>query len=383
MSKEVLRAQAGSLMLLDEPTKTLNFAVALGKKSRQLKKNFSLKLGQGIAGWVAEKGTPLVVPDVNKDKRFYSEPDNTINFTTKSILAVPLRVQNKTIGVLEVLNPLDKDGFSLDDIPMFEAFACQVAVAIENARMHKKILEQQKVENELSIAAKIQEHILPHKKLKTETFYVAAEYKSAKKIGGDFFDIIDSEDHIIVVIGDVAGKGIPAALYMVRLVTELRSLANIHKDISVLANKLNNILLHRSTLGMFATAIILNIDKTYKNISIINAGHPDPLLIKGKSINIINTQKGLPLGIVEKSNYSITNTTLNPNTSLLLYTDGILEARSKKKKEFGTNKLKVSVRKLFTSEEKEPLKKLFSEIHDFSKGAQQHDDLTAVLVKAN
>lgn len=381
MSKEVLNSEAGSLMLLDGTTQTLKFTVALGEKGNKLEKSFSLKVGEGIAGWVAKTGNPIVVPDVRKDPRFTHKVDRFTGFTTRSILAVPLKAKDKIIGVLEAINPKDKSRFSEEDIPLFYAFACQVAVAIENARVHQKMLDQQKLERELSIASEIQTSILPEKRLKSNQVYITAEYKPAEKIGGDFFDIINLDSKIIITLGDVTGKGIPAALYMVRLITELRALVSKYKDISQLTSKLNNILVRRSPFGMFATTIIVEINKSSKEATLVNAGHPDPLWIRViDKISFLSLNKGLPLGIVEKVEYTPTKITLENGDSLFLYTDGIIEARNEKGKEFGITRLKKSIKEIAKTNRKDILKSLFSRITEFSKNAPQHDDLTAVQI---
>ena len=385
LSRDILGAEAGSLMLLDDSGKMLDFAVAIGSKGKQLEEGFSLKLGQGIAGWVAQKGHPVVVPDVNKDKRFFSKPDKKTGFETHSILAVPLKIKSRTIGVLEAVNSKKKPSFSVKDVPLFQAFASQVAIAVENARMHQKILRQQKLEQELAIASEIQGFILPPKEHRMAGIYVAAEYIPAQKIGGDFFDVISFDnDKIIVAIGDVSGKGIPAALYMMRVITFLRSLVGKETEITKIAFRLNNCLARRPSRGMFATAILIAIDNIRKTVSMVNAGHPVPVEVrKGKPRYLQESSLNLPIGVVPDTKYRKLIIDREKDLSFFLYTDGIIEARNNRGEEFGFGRLlkQFQGRDELREKRKDLLEKVFVRIRNFTRGVPQHDDLSAVFIK--
>jgi len=142
-ANRVVMAEASSLLLIDETDNTLYFHVALGDKGEEVKK-YTLKIGEGIAGWVAKYSKPVLVPDVQQDKRFFKDISKQINFKTKSILCVPLKLKDKTIGVLEVINKIgaDKigiDAFSVEDQHLLEAFSNLAAIAIENARTYQDV----------------------------------------------------------------------------------------------------------------------------------------------------------------------------------------------------------------------------------------------------
>lgn len=137
-ANSVVKAEASSLLLIDETNNSLYFHVALGDKGEEVKR-FTLKMGQGIAGWVAKYSKPLLVPDVQKDRRFYKDISKKINYKTKAILCVPLKLKNKTIGVLEVINKIGRDSFSLEDQNLLETFSNLAALAIVNARQYQDI----------------------------------------------------------------------------------------------------------------------------------------------------------------------------------------------------------------------------------------------------
>ncbi len=140
ISKDVMHAEASSLMLLDEKTNELVFKIALGEKGSEVKDKFRLKPGEGIAGWVLQHNEPAIVENVEKDPRHFRQVDAETGFKTRSLICVPLTAKEKTVGVIEAMNPVNKPSFDKSDLEIFAAFASQAAVAIENARLHKSLL---------------------------------------------------------------------------------------------------------------------------------------------------------------------------------------------------------------------------------------------------
>lgn len=147
LTTQVMKAEASSLMLVDEKTNELVFEFAYGEKKEEVK-SIRLTMGEGIAGWVAKEGNSLLVPDVTKDVRFNKTVDDKTGFKTKSIICVPLKVKEKIIGVIEVINKKDGNSFTPDDINLCNAFASQVAVAIDNARLYENITQLERVKTE-------------------------------------------------------------------------------------------------------------------------------------------------------------------------------------------------------------------------------------------
>ena len=145
-AQSVMDAEASSLFLINEHTGKLECEVALGEVGSVVKEKFELNAGEGIAGWCVKTAKPLIVPDTTRDPRFAKKMDEETGFKTRSILAVPLEVRHKIIGVAEVINPLAGREFSQEDLDLFSTFGRQVALAIENARLHRTSLEKQKIE---------------------------------------------------------------------------------------------------------------------------------------------------------------------------------------------------------------------------------------------
>ncbi len=226
-AQSVMRAEASSVMLINEKTNRLECEVALGQVGETVRKTIQLARGQGVAGWTWKHQKPLIVPDVEKDPRFYSAIDQKSGFRTKSILAVPLMAKERIIGVAEVINRTDGKQFTDDDLDLFSTFGRQVSLAIENARMHRMELEQERLRQQLESAKVIQQSFMPEilPGAKADRFRLAAKNLPAISVGGDFYDAIElDQNHLGLLIGDVSGKGVPAALYMARLMSDFRFL---------------------------------------------------------------------------------------------------------------------------------------------------------------
>lgn len=382
--KQVLNAESGSLMLIDERGDELLYRVALGEKGKRLKERFRLKMGQGIAGWVAANGQPLLVPDVSADPRFYRAPDKALDHRTRSILCVPLKgPEGRTLGVLEAINSKSPGGFTQDDMALFLAFASQAAVTIESARMHASLLERQRVEQELRIANRIQRDFLPPSFPKIRGVRVYARTLPAWETGGDFYDIVEMGPRRLgVAVGDVSGKGVPAALYMVKVLSEFRFRASGAESPDRVLGQLNDALLAHITSGMFVTLVYAVVDAAERTVAFCSAGHP-PMLRKrggGAGVELLEGPTGMPLGVERGTRYQLRTVPMEKGDLLLLYTDGIPEARDRKGREFGFQRL----RQVFGGPAMGPeaaVRRLMRRIEAFSRGVSQHDDLTALAIR--
>ena len=382
IAKEVMRAEASSLMLLNEEKNELVFKVALGEKGKEIKEKLRLKVGEGIAGWVAEHQEPAVVPDVEKDPRHYRKADAMTGFKTRSLICVPLKAREQTIGVIEAMNPVNKACFEEADIDIFTAFANQAAVAIENARLHRSMLEKQKIEQELSIARNIQQSFLPKRIPHLDRVSFGAINEPARSIGGDLYDIfLLSDTRIGVAIGDVAGKGIPAALFMVKGMSDFRFHVTGDTMCCQVLNKVNKTL-DDNTLGIFITMLYCVIDTKRMILEYTNAGHCQPILIKraDRSTTLLEGARNLPLGVMSDREYQYETVPLDPGDTIFLYTDGVVEARAPSGEEFGIQRLCEILEESDRYPESlvETVKKT---VDEFAHGMPQHDDFTAVALR--
>lgn len=387
-AQSVMNAEASSILLINEKTGMLECEVALGEVGAQVKEKIKLEVGQGIGGWVAQTGEPLIVPDVSADSRFYANTDKTTGFKTRSILAVPLKVKEKVIGVAEVLNPVDGRAFNNDDLDLFITFSRQVALALENAKMHRYLLEKQKLEQQLEAAEIIQQSFMPQRfpENKDGKFSLWAKNLSAKSIGGDFFDFINFGDQRLgVIIGDVSGKGIPAALYMARLVSDFRFYAISETEPAICLKTINRSLVSRSRRGMFVTVQYLQIFFDTGQVQLVNGGHL-PLIwyrARQKELQLISNSNGIPLGILKSAEFATEKIHLDHGDYLIMITDGVLEAKNKSGQQYSMQGLLKNLKSVCWENPQQIVDYIQTRILKFSVDMPQHDDLTIVALRWN
>lgn len=384
-AQSVMAAEASSVMLINEKTGMLEWEVALGEVGEEVKDKVQLRVGEGIAGWVAQTGQPLIVPDVSKDSRFFKKSDDVTGFKTRSILAAPLKVKNRIIGVAEVLNPLHGRLFTDDDLDLFSTFSRQVALAIENARMHRAMLEKQKLDQQLEAARTIQESFLPQR-CPTDgqgRFKIAARSIPATQIGGDFFDFVSyEEDAIGLVIGDVSGKGVPAALYMARLVSDFRIHSKNLSSPNAVLQTMNEILVERGRRGMFVTLQYALLDIASGKVSYASGGHL-PLLwlhANGMRGEYMTGGGGAPLGITRETRFIPRTLQLQPGDYLISFTDGIVEAKNSDGKQYAMEQLKRKLQRQWDSPQ-DLVDFVIQDVQNFTDGTHPHDDLTIIALR--
>ena len=378
-AKSLMKAEGCSILLHNKETNKLEFDLALCREESVadiLKSKVSLDMGQGIAGWVAEHQTPLLIKDAKTDSRFYADADQLTCFTTRSLIAVPLISRSGLIGVAEILNSKEKDFFGDDDLEIFQTLCRQVAIVIENARFYKESVEKEKLRQELEIASVVQKSFLPESPIfKKDHLTLSAINLSATQVGGDLYDFIDlGPNRVGVFIGDVSGKGIYAALYMAKVISDFRNIAPRMGAPEIALNRLNA-LLSQAPRGMFLTGIFGIVDLSKGNLSLSVAGHPPFLWLTQGEVRVMNVASGPPLGILP-AEYPSTEISLEKGDRILFLTDGVFEAKDKGGKRIGFEKLVSFVKE--HKGEGNLIQKVVDYVNDFSKGLARADDLTLV-----
>lgn len=379
-AKNVMDAEACSILLLNKETNKLEFQVAIcedNTSSEILKKKICLEMGQGIAGWVAANLKPLVIDDVKTDSRFFNEADKQTGFITNNLIAVPLIGRSGLIGVAELLNFKKKD-YDLETLLILNR---HFATAIENAIFYKESIERERLRQELEIASAIQKSFLPESPtLKKGNITVSAVNISAKHVGGDLYDFVEPyENKVGIFIGDVSGKGVSAALYMAKITSDFRYISRNAGSPEIVLNSLNSIL-SNAPRGMFLTAIYIIADAIDGNIRVSVAGHPPFLWLKNGDAMVINIPSGPPLGIMPLE-YPSTTLELGKGDRLILLTDGVFDAKNKNGERIGFENIVKFVKR---HENRENLVRMIVDyVNDFSKGMERADDLTIVELRYN
>ena len=341
-SLEVMQAESASLMLVIEETHELEFKVALGPKGTAVKP-FRLPIGQGISGWVAESGEPVLIPDCYSDPRFDPSFDKRTGYKTRSMLCVPMIHKGKIVGVMSIINRLDLKPFDENDQLLFTIFASQAALSIENARLVHSAIEKERLDKELQVASEIQRLLIPQDIPRLKFLEIAAAYMPCKEVGGDFYDILQLDDNrFIFVVADVSGKGIPGAMVVSNMQATLRAYLEYSADLISIVTRLNELIIRQTTADRYITFFIALYDHHEKSLTYINAGHNPPLLISAEGQITELRKGGVFIGYVP---WEFESETLpfNPGDLLLLYTDGVVEAMNDKEEEFEFSRLKEIV----------------------------------------
>jgi sigma-B regulation protein RsbU (phosphoserine phosphatase) len=383
ISKQIMNADASSLMLIDEKTNELVYEVALGSVGEKLKQEFRLKMGQGIAGTVAQEGKPLLLEDAYTHPKFHRAHDEATGYRTRSMITVPLKVGDRITGVAQVINRLDGGSFDKDDLELFIALCSLAAIAIENAKMHTSLMEKQRLVKDMEFARTVQESFLPQKTPEIARYRFSAHYTPAQEVGGDFYDFIHfDKGRAGIVIGDVSGKGVPAALYMAKLGSDLRTLAFTEKDPEKALQQLNDQLVVRSRRGMFATLLYIELDSQSGRLTVSNAGHLPPIIKKTDgTVKKLSTAGGSPLGILAGMTFGKETARIDPGDTVVLYTDGIIEAMNDKSELYGYERFEALIRK--NPADPDALKAaIIADVNRFTGLSPQHDDMTLVCFGA-
>jgi phosphoserine phosphatase RsbU/P len=333
-------------------------------------------LGDGLVGYAARHRQAVLVPDVSKDPRYI-----LLNPETRSELAVPLIYQDKVIGVLDLEHT--KRGFFTDDHQRtVTTLAAQVAIAIENARLYEEIARQEKrLERDLALARELQFRLLPQSLPKLANLEVAAKFTPARAIGGDLYDFVNySLDHMGMVIGDVSGKGAPAAIYAALVSGILRSHAPIEPGPAEMLRAVNFSLGERRIEGQFVSLIYAVWDDRNCSLKIANSGLPRPLYVHDGKIEVIEAT-GLPLGLFDDAEYDELTFKAKPGDMFVFFSDGILDARNKAGDMFGRHRTAAVITSCADVSAECVVKSLFKAAAEHAAGEEPFDDETVVAIK--
>ncbi|MGB9621617.1 MAG: PP2C family protein-serine/threonine phosphatase, partial [Brevinematia bacterium] len=344
-------------------------------------KSTKISVGETYIGIPAATGEPLFIKDAEDDPRVLQTAKGIADI--KSVIVVPLKVQDNIMGVLAVLNKSTGVSHTQSDLSLILTLADQAAITIRQFEMYREIVEKKQAERDISIASEIQMSLLPRKFPSTEKLDMYGFSIPAKGVGGDYFDYIKfGPDKVGIIIADVAGKGVPAALIMVMIRSITRTIASLEKDANLIMSQLNNSLSGDIVEDRYATAFYCVLDAERKILNYSNAGH-GPLLLfrnKTKEFELLDTE-GMPVGIMPDVDYGQDFVILDKGDIGVLYTDGITEAMNEAHDLYGLDRLKNVIYKNHELSSKEISEKILEDVNNFVAGAPQHDDETMIVFK--
>lgn len=384
LAKNVTVAEASSLLLYNPKRNVLEFVSVTDEVVGEtggdiLKRSIELKMGEGIAGWVAENRKPLIVQDVQHDPRFFKQADKQTGFLTRNLLSVPLVYDKELLGVINVLNSKDKPCFDPEDQGLLESFAHLAGVAIIRSRLLETRLKQQRLEIQLEAASKIQSLFCPKLPEMSTGSHVWAVSVPAAFVGGDLYDMIPMTDGSwVAYVADVSDKGLPAALVMVALWSRIRDEALLHREVDKLLETVNDTMCDlMAEEGFFATIILGRYWPKTGRMQLVRGGHLSPLWIIKSELGSIPELKGLPVGITPGITYEKKEITLSPGESILFLTDGVTESENERTELLGDHRLVEHIQKT----EGPPWGKHLLDAVDAWQGtAKASDDLTMLEI---
>ncbi len=314
-------ASQGYILLMDAEGQLIPSAI----RERQTGESRGLVISQTVVNQVVHEGNAVL-----------STPDAEETWTGISKMCAPLSAQGKVLGILHIEGSEHGQPFSQEDLDLLAGIAQQAGVSILNAQMHQQLMGQQRLEQDMHFARQVQHSFLPSETLEVPGFLFDHTYIPAFDVGGDFYDFIPLPDRRIgVLIGDVSGKGVSAALLMARITSDMRYYAISERAPGQVLAKANASLLKTAQDNMFATVLYLVLDLVENSITLSNAGHIPPFLRRAKNNEIVEISEAssLALGVLPDADFDEYSLFLEPRATILLSTDGGVEAQNAAREE--------------------------------------------------
>src|SRR6266404_8894393 len=297
-------------------------------------------------------------------------------------MVAPIISNNEVIGVFDLesdeLNAYDKD-----ELEVLGLLASHVAIIIEKVMLHEQMIEKQRLQAQLEVARQVQLELLPGRDPQLEGFDISAYNFPTEEVSGDYYDWVRIyDDQIGIVIADVSGKGVPAALLMAFLRASLRAATHIGYSPHISMSKVNYLLWESIERNQFVTAFYGILDTTNRTLSYSNAGHNPPFLMDSDGTVRFEERGGVPLGMFRDSRYYEYFETIEPGEVFVLYTDGVTEAMNSTDEEYGRDRLVAAVRQCRDLPAREMIDFIHRELTAWTEGEGAHDDVTFFIIKA-
>lgn len=376
-----LRAERGTVFLLDKQAGELRARISQGLESRLL----HIKVGQGVAGKAVETGESIRIQDAYQDPRFFPDIDAVSGYRTRSLLCTPIRnKRGEIIGAIELLNKI-QGNFDREDEIFLQALTVHIAIALENAHLHAKLVDQERIRTELELARQIQQNLLRPPPERWQNYRLAAKADPCYEVGGDFYDFFALSDTAMwVVIADVSGKGVSSALVMSTVQATLHALVVGVHSFERLLWQLNGMIRDFTGGTKYLTLFLALLDSENRRLHYINAGHNPPVLAHSDGRFKLLEEGGTVLGLLPHVRFARAQTTLEPGDVLVLYTDGIVEASNRSDEMFGVEGLLRSIEATRQGgSPEEILTRVLSDVREFSAGEPPEDDQSLIVISAD
>jgi sigma-B regulation protein RsbU (phosphoserine phosphatase) len=347
---------------------------------RDSEQNKPIRISLTICQQVMETQQAILSADAMGDERFASSK-SLFDVPIRSLMCAPLiDKQGDSIGVLQIDTTGDRDRFQTADLRLLCSVASQASIAIENARLHEQVVRQRDIDKELQLAREIQRSFLPKDSPEIPGYEFFDYYQPANHVGGDFFDYIPMPDgRFAIVVADVVGHGVGAAMLTAKLAADVRyNLLSMPRPVDAI-NKLNESLSHDLIDDHFVTLALVVLSPDSGEVVVVNAGHIPPLrgTTDGRVVDLAVEESGWPLGIDGDTRYQQCSLQLDPGDLVMLITDGVNETINLKSEMYGIDRVREHVR----GAPKDLFKlgwSIIDDLREYARGSDQSDDMCLI-----
>ncbi len=365
------------IILQDESGKKLLPKVI---KTRRPTDEVNARFSRSIVNKCVESVEAILSEDASSDSRF-AMSQSIADFRLRSVMCAPLSTQDgKGFGVIQLDTQDRSKRFTTEDLKFLMHVAGQASVALENATLHQQLLVRDRLKRDMELAREVQRSFLPSKPPQFEGYEFFAHYEAAYEVGGDYYDFISLPDNrVAVMLGDVAGKGIPAALLMAKISADARYCVLTKPNAAEAITTLNALLNQSGLADRFVTLAAAVLDYNKHTVTLVNAGHPSPVIYHRDTTTIeeatTNAMTGLPIGILDGFEYASCEVALKPGDIIFMFSDGVTEAMDDKNNQFQMKGISAALEGL-TLAPKALGERLVKAVKQHAAGRSQHDDLT-------
>jgi sigma-B regulation protein RsbU (phosphoserine phosphatase) len=378
-SIKAVKAEQGAIQLLT-PRKE-NPLQTLIRQADQRSRLMTYKVGIHLTGWVLKYQLPLLVENLATDERF--SPTEQEKQDIHSVLCVPILSRGQIIGILSVTNKKSVEPFSKDDLRLLSIIAAQSGQLIQNLKLQQEVLEKQRLANELAMARKMQYNLIPKSEPQSEFLDISSYFKPAEEVGGDYYDYFSLDDtRIGIVQADESGHGASAAMIMTMIKGILHTITFNFTTADRALEELNQILNRIAPPEIFVTMVFMVFDADKKILTISNAGHNPVLFYEALTKSVIALDvPGCVLNGLKEPEYRVKKINLNPEDSLLVYTDGFTEAANPNNEMFGQSRLLQEFSHCADAMGEGIIQHLTTQLRSHIQNKPPHDDIALIAIK--
>lgn len=381
---EVFEVERASILVFDNEQKCLKVVASRGM-NQELQSKVQIRPGEGVAGYVYQHAKPCLIEDMNANHSGWQAQNQykSRSFISAPMICSPMRVGQQSIGVINLTDRSDGRPFTKKDLKLLTTIANQASAYVHIVKLLSQAKEAEFFRRELDIARKIQVSYLPPRSPVWQGFDIAGWCQMAQSVGGDYYDFLDADSCKYVIVADVSGHNIAAALTMASLRSQLKGLIHQLQDPGEILSRLNCLLYEElSKNDQFISMVLIQIDPKSKVLKMANAGHCDPCVLdKNGAVKMAGESlRGTVMGVFPSEVYQTSDVKMTKKSSMLIYTDGIVECKNSKGDFYGTKRLIKLMERQVGKKSEEYLKDLAAHFKRFTKDTVVMDDATAVVI---